>query len=59
MIKESFEFKTQVGWFTSLVSKEAHLPKIEAVLKDLRSQFKLIDLSHGNKKSRMIAWKFR
>ena len=58
MIKESVLFKTQVGYFTSLVSKKENLPKIYKQLTKLKASFKTIEMGQGNKKSRIIAWKF-
>jgi len=58
MIKESADFKTQVGWFTSLISKNESLSKIYKQLDKLKATYKVIPMSQGNKKSRFIAWKF-
>jgi len=58
MIKESILFKSQVGYFTSLVSKKENLPKIYKQLKKLEASYKTIEMSLGNKKTRFIAWKF-
>ena len=58
MIKESALFKTQVGYFTSLVSKKENLPKIQKQLTKLKADFKIMEMDLGNKKSRIIAWKF-
>ncbi len=58
MIKESAFFKTQVGWFTSLVSNKENLSKIIKQLKKSDANFKTIEMEQGNKKSRFIAWKF-
>lgn len=58
MIKESVLFKSQVKYFTSLVSKKENLPKIFKQLKKLKADFKTIEMGQGNKKSRIIAWKF-
>jgi len=58
MIRESVLFKSQVGWFTSLVSKKENLPKIYKQLSKLKADFKTIEMGQGNKKSRIIAWKF-
>ena len=58
MIKESADFKTQVGWFTSLISKKESLSKIYKQLDKLKAIYKVIPMSQGNKKSRFIAWKF-
>jgi len=58
MIKESALFKTQVGYFTSLVSKKENLPKIQKQLTKLKADFKIMEMDLGNKKSRIIAWNF-
>ncbi len=58
MIKQSVEFQTQVGWFTTLVSKKEHLAKIYKQLDKLKVNHTTINMSQGNKKSRIIAWRF-
>ncbi len=59
MIKESFEFKNNVFWFTTLVSKKENLPIIYKALKDLKvSEIKTIDMSQGQKITRVVAWTF-
>ncbi|MCH4824141.1 23S rRNA (adenine(1618)-N(6))-methyltransferase RlmF [Gramella lutea] len=58
MIKESVLFKEQVGWFTSLVSRKENLEKIFKQLIKLKAEYKTIEMHQGNKKSRIIAWKF-
>jgi 23S rRNA (adenine1618-N6)-methyltransferase len=58
MIKQSVQFKTQVGWFTTLASKKENLPKIIKQLDKLKTTHQVILMSQGNKKSRIIAWKF-
>lgn len=58
MVKQSVLFKNQVGWFTCLVSKRSHLPKIYKQLKKLNVIYETVDMEQGNKKSRFIAWKF-
>ncbi len=58
MIKESTFFKSQVGWFTSLVSQKQHLPKIYKQLEKLKATYTTIPMERGNKKSRLIAWTF-
>lgn len=59
MIKQSVAFKTQVTWFTCLVSKAMHLPKIYKQLNKLPVSYKTIDMTQGHKNSRFIAWKFK
>jgi 23S rRNA (adenine1618-N6)-methyltransferase len=58
MIKQSVEFKTQVTWFTCLVSKKEHLPKLYKQLTKLKATYKTIDMTQGHKQSRFIAWTF-
>lgn len=57
-IKESILFKTQVGWFTSLISNEDNLKPLQIELKKSAKEFKVIDMAQGNKKSRILAWRF-
>lgn len=59
MIQESIQYKTQVMWFTSLVSKEASVDalvvKIESAgARDLR----ILPMETGNKVSRILCWTF-
>ncbi|MGB0897161.1 MAG: 23S rRNA (adenine(1618)-N(6))-methyltransferase RlmF [Flavobacteriaceae bacterium] len=58
MIKQSVAFKEQVKWFTCLVSKKEHLPKLYKQLRKLQATYKTIDMAQGQKQSRCIAWTF-
>ncbi len=58
MIKQSVGFKSQVGWFTTLVSKKENLQKIYKQLDKLKATHKTIAMSQGNKQSRFVAWSF-
>ena len=59
MIKESKAFKTQVFWFTCLVSKKEHLAKLKLALKKSSAkQIKVIKMAQGQKISRFIAWSY-
>lgn len=59
MINESTAFATQVGWFTTLVSRSAHLPAIEQQLKHCGArEVRTIAMAQGNKQSRLVAWRF-
>ncbi len=59
MVVESAQFKKQVHWFTSLVSKKENLKNIKRTInKTLPTQVKVINMEQGNKKSRCIAWTF-
>ncbi|MBL4649557.1 MAG: RlmF-related methyltransferase, partial [Aureispira sp.] len=60
MILQSSNFADSVGWFTSLVSKEAHLKTAYKILKKVGiTAPKTISMGQGNKKSRILAWTFR
>ena len=58
MIKQSTEFKNQVGWFTTLVSKSENLKAIYKLLDKAKAEYKTINMEHGNKKTRFVAWRF-
>lgn len=59
MIRESVEYKTQIRWFTSLVSKKESLRPIELALKQSNvAEFTRVNMQQGNKMSRFIAWRF-
>ena len=59
MIKESFEFKKNVLWFTTLVSKKENLPLIYKALEAIKpTQIKTINMSQGQKITRVVAWSF-
>jgi len=59
MIDESLAYDSSVGWFTSMVSKSEHLKNIHFALeKTRRAHYKTINLTMGNKVSRVIAWTF-
>ncbi len=59
MIKESFEFKNNVLWFSTLVSKKENLPLIYKKLEEIKAkEVKTIDMSQGQKITRIVAWSF-
>ena len=58
LIKESVDFKDQVEWFTSLISKKQHLSKLEKQAKKLNAEVQIIPMQTGNKESRILAWRF-
>ncbi len=59
MIKESLEFQNNSLWFTTLVSKKENLPFIYKALEDIKAvEIKTIDMSQGQKITRVIAWTF-
>jgi 23S rRNA (adenine1618-N6)-methyltransferase len=60
MIEESLQFAGSCVWFTTLVSKETNLPGIYKTLKKVKAkQIKTLNMNHGNKKSRIVAWSFQ
>jgi 23S rRNA (adenine1618-N6)-methyltransferase len=59
MIAQSVEWSRQCRWFTTLVSKSTHLPRLYHALEkagvvDVRT----IEMAHGQKQSRILAWRF-
>ncbi len=60
MIEESVVFKNQVDWFTSLISKKDNLKHIKRAIRKISpSEFKIVEMGQGNKKSRFVAWTFQ
>jgi len=57
-IKESTIYKIQVGWYTSLISNEDNLKPLQIELKKTAKEFKVIKMAQGNKKSRILVWRF-
>lgn len=58
MIFESVEFKSQVQWFTSLVSKSEHLQEFERIIKKQGARSLTVPMQQGQKQARFIAWTF-
>ncbi|MBC8012166.1 MAG: 23S rRNA (adenine(1618)-N(6))-methyltransferase RlmF [Burkholderiales bacterium] len=59
MIAESARRPTLCRWFTTLVSKSAHLPALHEALRAARaSEVRVIAMRHGQKHSRILAWTF-
>lgn len=59
MIYESAHFSKQCLWFTTLVSKKTNLPAFYKVLDKVKPAFiKTIEMSQGQKTSRILAWTF-
>lgn len=59
MIKESLDYKNNVLWFTTLVSKKENLPIIYKLLKSIKPiQIKTIEMNQGQKTTRIVAWSF-
>ncbi len=59
MIKESAQIPTRCFWFTTLVSKSTSLPGIYAALAKAKVvAHKTINMSQGQKQSRLVGWTF-
>ncbi len=59
MITQSVAYSDQCRWFTTLVSKSAHLPKLEHSLRHAKAtEVRILDMSQGQKKSRILAWRY-
>ncbi len=59
MILESKEYSKNCNWFTTLVSKESNLDYFYSLLKKMDvEEYKTINMKHGNKNTRIIAWKY-
>jgi 23S rRNA (adenine1618-N6)-methyltransferase len=60
MVHESQIWASSIGWFSVLVSKSNNLPQIYHALKqEGAAMVRSIPMSHGNKASRIVAWKFK
>ncbi len=56
---QSSLFKSNCFWFTCLVSRTQHVLSMETSLKKLgATDFRILQISLGNKKSRVVAWTF-
>ena len=59
MIKESKDYAEQVLWFTTLVSKSAHIRLLQRVLKQVGTvDVQVCSMAQGQKQSRFLAWTF-
>lgn len=59
MVNESKQIANQCLWFTSLISKAASLPSVYRALKKVNvHEVKTIEMTQGQKKSRIVAWTF-
>ncbi len=59
LIDESSQCRSQLGWISSLVANKNHLDNLQKRLKYVQvREVKIIPLELGNKKSRILAWRF-
>ncbi len=59
MIAESAARPYLCRWFTTLVSKSQHLPRLRRAVKAARAaDVRVVEMAQGQKKSRILAWTF-
>jgi len=59
MIAESAARPHLCRWFTTLVSKSTHLPRLFQSLQEVTAlDVRTLEMAHGQKKSRILAWTF-
>ena len=59
MIAESAARPGLCRWFTTLVSKSAHLPRLFQSLQEVKAlDVRTLEMTHGQKTSRILAWTF-
>ncbi len=59
MVKESANFSSQVTWFTSLVSNKDNVKPTVKLLDKLGAEHRILEMSQGQKISRVLAWTFK
>jgi 23S rRNA (adenine1618-N6)-methyltransferase len=60
MIAESAERPKLCRWFTTLVSKSAHMPRLFHLLEAAQAaDVQTLEMSHGQKKTNILAWTFK
>lgn len=60
LVRESVDVQHQVRWFSSLVSRSAHLPALRRQLRQVEAVVvREAPMAQGNKQSRFIAWTFQ
>lgn len=59
MIEESVNYKKNILWFSSLISKKDHMPYLmKQMVKHEVTEVTEIEMLLGNKKSRFLAWSY-
>lgn len=59
MIFESIDYRDNVAWFSTLVSKSTTLPLLyEELKKEGITKIRTIDMAQGQKRTRVLAWRF-
>ncbi len=59
MIRESVDYKKQVKWFSTLVSRKDNLKPLELLLgRSGAKEVRIVNMEQGNKITRILAWRF-
>ncbi len=59
MIRESSIYSKNILWYSTLVSKQSNLHKIDQYLNKAKAaEIRIIEMGTGNKSSRVVAWTF-
>lgn len=59
MILESIDYRDNVAWFSTLVSKSVTMPLLyEELKKEGITKIRTIDMAQGQKQTRVLAWRF-
>ncbi len=59
MVEQSMSFANHCLWFTCLVSKKDNLKPLSRLLKKAKVvEFKVVEMAHGQKTSRFVAWTY-
>jgi 23S rRNA (adenine1618-N6)-methyltransferase len=59
MIAESVGIGDRCRWYTTLVSKSAHVPRLEGAAREAgAAEVRVIEMAQGQKQSRLLAWTF-
>lgn len=59
MIRESAGMRDSFRWLTTLVSRSENLPPLQRALRAARAtEVRVIPLTHGQKRTRLLAWSF-
>jgi 23S rRNA (adenine1618-N6)-methyltransferase len=59
LITESVALGAQIFWFSTLISKSENLPSVLKALERVKpAETRVIEMSQGQKKSRIVAWTF-
>lgn len=60
MVRESVHYSDQILWFTCLISKGDNVrPLRKLIEKEGAEELRIIEMKHGNKVSRFIAWTYQ